>query len=265
MVDTHALIEDLRAEQEELAALLEKIHPDDWSRQTPAPGWTITDQVAHLAYFDQAALTAITDEEGFGRILSEAIADPERFVDIAAAPLVALAPADLLAKWRKTSAELREAMAAAPAGTRVPWFGPPMSVASKATARLMETWAHGQDVLDALDVVRRPSDRLRHIAHLALRVRPYSYFARGLEAPRTPVRLELTAPDGGTWRMGPEEAEEVVTGHALEFCLVLTRRRHVEDTSLDARGEAAREWLRIGQTYAGGPGEGRQPGQFSKS
>lgn len=265
MVDKHALIEDLRAEQEELAALVEKIHPDDWSRPTPAPGWTITDQVAHLAFFDQAALTAITDEEGFGRILNEAIADPDRFVGTAAAPLAALSPNDLLLEWRRVSSKLRQAMAEAPAGTRVPWFGPSMSVASKATARLMETWAHGQDVVDALGVSRAPTDRLRHIAHLALRVRPYSYFARGLEAPQTPVRMELTAPEDGLWRLGPEEAEDVVTGDALEFCLVLARRRHVADTSLNARGEAAEEWLRIGQTYAGGPGEGRRPGQFTRS
>lgn len=264
MVDTQALIEDLRAEQEELATLLAGIDPVDWARATPAPGWTITDQVAHLAFFDGAALTALTDQAGFDRLLTDAMADPEGFVDAAAAPLTALTPADLLVEWRRCSSGLREALREAPAGTRVPWFGPPMSVASKATARLMETWAHGQDIVDALGVEREPTDRLRHVAHLALRVRPYSYLARGLSAPEAPVRMELTAPDGGSWRLGPDEAEDVVTGDALEFCLVLTRRRHVADTDLKARGAAAEEWLRVGQTYAGGPGEGRRPGQFAK-
>lgn len=264
MVDTHALVEDLRAEQEGLAALLAGIDPADWARPTPAPGWTITDQVAHLAFFDGAALTALTDPAGFDRLLTGAMADPDGFVDTASAPLAALDPADLSVEWRRVSSALRKALVEAPAGTRVPWFGPPMSVASKATARLMETWAHGQDVVDALGAVREPTDRLRHVAHLALRVRSYSYLARGLTAPENPVRVELTAPDGGLWRLGPDEAEDVVSGDALEFCLVLTRRRHVADTDLRTRGAAAEEWLRVGQTYAGGPGEGRRPGQFPK-
>ncbi|WP_431888220.1 TIGR03084 family metal-binding protein [Nocardiopsis alba] len=265
MVDVHALIEDLRAEQEGLAGLLSGLSPDDWATRTPAPGWDVTDQVAHLAFFDRAATTALTDEEAFARTLAEAAADPEGFVDSAAAPLATLPPDELLHFWVRSSAALREALAQAPAGTRVPWFGPPMSVASKATARLMETWAHGQDIVDALGTSREPTSRLAHIVHLALRVRPYSHMVRGLPEPPTPVRVELTAPDGGLWRMGPEEAVDVVTGDALEFCLVLTRRRHVADTDLRSRGEAAEEWLLIGQTYAGGPGEGRRPGQFAEA
>ncbi|GAA1074858.1 TIGR03084 family metal-binding protein [Nocardiopsis metallicus] len=262
MVDTHALLADLRAEQEELAALLEGLDAADWARATPSPGWNIADQVAHLAFFDRSALTALTDADGFAKMIEAALADPEGYVDTAAAPLTGLPPADLLAEWRRVSAALREALAEAPPGTRVPWFGPPMSVPSKATARLMETWAHGQDVVDALGLTRTPTARLRHIVHIALRARPYSYFARGLTMPEAQVRVELTAPDGGLWLMGADGAEDVVRGDAEEFCLVLTRRRHVADTSLTAEGAAAREWLEVGQTYAGGPGEGRQPGQF---
>lgn len=263
MVDTDALVKDLRAEQEDLAALLDGLDAADWARPTPAPGWTIADQIAHLAFFDRSALTALTDPDGFAKMIEAALADPEGYVDTAAAPLAALPPATLLAEWRESSASLRSALAAAPAGTRVPWFGPPMSVPSKATARLMETWAHGQDVVDALGVTRQPTERLRHIVHIALRARPYSYFARGLPMPEAAVRVELTAPDGGLWKMGSEAAEDVVRGDAEQFCLVLTRRRHVADAALTAEGPAAQEWLQVGQTYAGGPGEGRQPGQFT--
>ncbi|GAB3702547.1 TIGR03084 family metal-binding protein [Nocardiopsis oceani] len=264
MVDTHALVADLRAEQEELASLLDGLDGADWARPTPAPGWAVAHQVAHLAYFDRVAHTALTDEAAFGEILNGAIADPEGFGEKAIAPLVELAPAALLSEWRDASGSLRSALDSAPAGTRVPWFGPPMSVASKATARLMETWAHGQDVVDALGARRRPTTRLRHIVHIALRARAYSYFARGLPLPEAEVRVELTGPDGELWRMGPDGAEDVVRGDAEQFCLVLTRRRHVADTGLTAEGAAAEEWLRVGQTYAGGPGEGREPGQFSR-
>ncbi len=265
MVDTQALVEDLRAEQEGLASLLAGLAPADWSRPTPAPGWTITDQVAHLAFFDHSALTALTDADEFTKMVEAALADPDGYVDTAAAPLAALTPDALLTHWREASAALRAALAAAPAGTRVPWFGPPMSVPSKATARLMETWAHGQDVVDALGTTRAPTGRLKHIVHIALRARPYSYLARGLATPEAAVRVELAAPDGGVWRMGPDEARDVVRGDAEQFCLVLTRRRHAADTSLTTEGPAAEEWLRVGQTYAGGPGQGRQPGQFAAS
>ena len=259
MVDLHTLLHDLHAEQEELATLLEDAAPQDWDRPTPSPGWTIADQVAHLAYFDRAAHTALTDPEAFEEILSAAMADPEGFTRPDPVP-----PAELLPKWRSASADLRKALADAPTGTRVPWFGPDMGLASKATARLMETWAHGQDVVDALGVERRPTARLRHVAHIAVRARPYSYLARGREMPEESVRVELTAPDGSPWRLGPEEAEQVVRGDAEEFCLVLTQRRHVDDTGLRAHGDAAREWLLIGQAFAGPPGRGRRPGQFDR-
>lgn len=257
MVDTHALIEDLRAEQEELVGLLADLDTAAWARPTPAPGWSIADQVSHLAFFDRAARTALTDPEGFDALLSEAMADPEGFAEPAPAPAERLLP-----EWQEAAGELRTALAEAPPGTRVPWFGPPMSVPSKATARLMETWAHGQDVVDALGVRRRPTARLRHVAHIAVRARPFSYLTHELPLPEEPVRVELAAPDGSTWHLGPPGAEQVVTGDAEEFCLVLTQRRHADDTALRTHGALAREWLEIGQAFAGPPGEGRRPGQF---
>src|SRR3712207_7363650 len=37
----------------------------DFSRPTPAPGWTIAHQIAHLAWTDWIALTAVTDPDAF--------------------------------------------------------------------------------------------------------------------------------------------------------------------------------------------------------
>jgi uncharacterized protein (TIGR03084 family) len=144
---------------------------------------------------------------------------------------------------------------------RVPWFGPAMSAASFVTARLMETWAHGQDVVDALAVERRPTERLRHVAHIAVRARRNSYAARGLEEPPEQVRVELTSPSGERWTWN-EGARERVAGPALDFCLVVTQRRHVADTDLLLDGPRAEEWMSIAQAFAGPPGAGRKPGQF---
>ena len=128
-----------------------------------------------------------------------------------------------------------------------------------ATARIMETWAHGQDIVDALGAVREPSVRLRHIAHLAVRTRDFAFKANKLTPPGDEFRVDLSGPSGETWAWGPEGAAERVTGTAEDFCLLATRRRHRDDVSLTAVGANADKWLDIVQAFAGPPGEGRRP------
>ncbi|NEC84228.1 TIGR03084 family protein, partial [Streptomyces sp. SID7958] len=148
---------------------------------------------------------------------------------------------------------------AVPSGVRVPWYGPPMSAASMATARLMETWAHGLDVADALGVERAPTARLRHIARLGVRTRDFAYAVHGLTPPAEPFRVELTAPGGELWTYGPEDAAQRVTGPGLDFCLLVTQRAHRADLALTAVGPDADRWLDIAQAFAGPPGGGRAP------
>ena len=66
------------------------------------------------------------------------------------------------------------------------------------------------------------------------------------------VRLELLSPSGQPWTWGPHDADDVITGSAEEFCLVVTQRRHVDDTSLKT-GALGRHWLLRAQAFAGGP------------
>jgi uncharacterized protein (TIGR03084 family) len=139
-----------------------------------------------------------------------------------------------------------------------------MSVASSVTARLMETWAHGQDVFDALGETRRPTSRLRHIAHLGVNTFGFAYQLNGREVPTAAVRVELTAPDGSRWDWGPQDAQNRVVGSAVEFCLVVTQRRHRSDTGLEISGQVAQEWMSIAQAFAGAPSSGRQPEGVSR-
>jgi uncharacterized protein (TIGR03084 family) len=127
----------------------------------------------------------------------------------------------------------------------------------------METWAHGQDIADALGVVRSPTDRLRHVAHIGVGARAFSFAAHGRSTPETPVRVELLAPGGETWTWGPPDAGDRVTGPAQDFCLVVTQRRHLDDSALLIEGPVAADWMSIAQAFAGPPGPGRQPGQFA--
>ena len=261
MVDLPALVDDLAAEQAALGQVLGTLPAEAWERPTHAPGWAVRDQVAHLASFDEAAALAIRDADAFKAAASvRGEGEPEYL-----ARGRSLSASELLAWWRTASGDLIAAARTLPADARLPWYGPSMSAASFLTARLMETWSHGLDVVDVVDGQRPDSDRLRHIALLGFLARPYSYSAHGRQPDATPVRVELVAPSGDVWSFGDAAARDRVRGSAGDFCRVVTRRRHVADTDLAVEGEAARDWMEIAQAFAGPPGEGRRPGQFPRS
>ena len=251
------IVADLRAESDDLDALVAPLPAHRWAEPTPAAGWTIAHQIGHLLWTDRVALTAVTDEAGFAAALEAAQADPIGFVDSAADELAAVAPAELLTDWRVTRRRLHEALLTVPDGRKLPWFGPPMSAASMATARLMETWAHGLDVADALGVKRPATERLRSIAHIGVRTRDYAFAVNNLAPPTEPFLVELRAPGGETWTWGPPDAEQRVTGSAEDFCFLVTQRRPLSALDVAAHGPDAQRWLGIAQAFAGPPGSGR--------
>ncbi|GAA1619355.1 TIGR03084 family metal-binding protein [Kribbella alba] len=256
------VLADLSAESAELDLLVGALPADGWATPTPAEGWTIAHQVAHLAWTDEAARLAAAEPDEFKVALQEAVANPTGYVDEGAQQIATLPPAELLTFWREGRGELQVALKAVPPGEKVQWYGPPMSPTSMATARLMETWAHGQDVVDALGVKRQPTARLKHVAHLAVRTRNFAYLLNDKTPPAAEFHVELRAPGGQTWNWGPEEAEQRVTGSALDFCLLATQRRHRDDLDVQAVGSDAEDWLGIIQAFAGLPGKGRTAGQF---
>ena len=257
MATAGPIVADLRAESDELDALVAELPAARWAEPTPAPGWTIAHQIAHLLWTDGVALLSVNDEAGFTEVLGAAAADPSGFVDRGAEDIAAAAPAELLADWRRTRGRLHDALLIVPEGRKLPWFGPPMSAASMATARIMETWAHGLDVADALGVKRPATARLRAVAHIGVRTRDFAFAINGLAAPADPFRVELMAPDGSAWTWGPEDAAQRVTGSAEDFCMLVTQRRSPATLDVTADGDDARRWLTIAQAFAGPPGPGR--------
>jgi len=253
------VLDDLAAEGADIDTLVADLEPSAWHVGTPAAGWTVAHQIAHLAWTDEAALLAATDPEAFGEHLKEALQNPGGFVDEGAAQGAKAEPGELLARWRTSRSELDRCLRDLPDGTKVPWYGPPMSAASLATARLMETWAHGLDVADALGVRREPTGRLRHVAHLGVRTRDYAYMVREQTPPAEQFRVDLTGPGGDVWSWGPDDAAQRVTGPALDFCLLVTQRANRRDLALVAEGPDADRWLDIAQAFAGPPGTGRPP------
>jgi uncharacterized protein (TIGR03084 family) len=254
--DPGAVVDDLAAEEEDLAAVLAALAPEDWDAATPAEGWTVRHQVAHLAEGEELAAVSLSNPDAFAERLAALLADLGATA-AAAEARAAAPPAELLDRWEEARQHTLAGLRRLAPGTRVGWVTGPISRASFATARLMETWAHGQDVVDGLGIERVPTARLRHIAHLGVATRGFSFTNRGLAVPAAEVRVDLDTPDGERWTWGPEDAPEWVAGPALDFCLVVTQRRAVADTALVATGEGATRWLAIAQCFAGPPTERR--------
>lgn len=256
------VLEDLRAEGDELRASVARIADERWATLTPADGWSIATTIAHLTWTDEVAVLATAAHTGGGKeawdaVVLDAINDPTGFVDTEALRIGATPAARLLTRWDAGRDVLQEALRRVPEGHKLPWFGPPMSATSMATARYMETWAHALDIHDALGSRPAPTDRIRHVAHIGVRTRNFAFANNELAAPAEEFRVELTAPSGATWTWGPEDAAQRVTGPATDFCELVTQRVHRDDTTLVATGADAEQWLRIAQAFAGPAGGGR--------
>lgn len=257
------IVSDLEAEQAALGSVLDALSAADWDTPTHAPGWSVRDQVSHLAFFDEAASRAMTDGEAFSAEVRAALDGASDLEGAYLARGRGMAPSGVRDWWRTASSGLIDSARTLDPKVRLPWYGPDMSPASFITARLMETWSHGLDIVDVVEGDRPDTDRLRHVAFLGVRTRAYSYIGRGLQPPETPVKVELTSPSGEKWVLGDIDAADVIRGTATDFCRVVTQRRHVADTDLDVTGPAAEEWIAIAQAFAGPPGQGRRPGEFS--
>jgi uncharacterized protein (TIGR03084 family) len=260
-----AVLSDLASESAWLDEVVRELDESGWRAPTPADGWDVATSIAHLAWTDEAAVLAATDKAGWDALVGRALEDPTGLVDAEAAHGAAAPPAELLTRWRTARQRLAQVLRSQPSGEKLPWFGPPMSAISMATARYMETWAHGLDVAQALGVRVRPHDRVRHVVHLGVRTRGFAFANNGLEVPPGDVRVELVAPSGTVWDYGPADAEQQVTGPAWDFALLVTRRRHRDDLALVALGADADRWLDIAQAFAGPPGKTPVPSGAGRS
>ena len=259
-MDVRGIAADLRAEYEALDAVVAPLADEQWELPTPSPRWSVRDQVAHLTYFDRTGRVAIADPEAFAALFDEmwgaATGGDEAVDELTLGWARELAPKELLDCWREGRAGLLGAAGGLSDDVRVPWYGPSMSARSFLTARLMETFAHGQDIVDAVGAQRPATDRLEHVARLGVITRGWTYANRGEDVPAAAIRVELVAPSGRRCEWGPEDAGERVSGDLEDFCLVVTQRRHLADTDLRVEGDAALDWMHKAQAFAGPPTDG---------
>lgn len=268
MTIVEEVLRDLAAEGKAVESLVSGLTEDGWRTMTPSEGWDIATTIAHLLWTDENSVHAIngtlqlngpSDKDAWDAVVLKALADPTGFVDAEALTLAQeLTGAALLARWTTSRAALDARLRTVPDGQKIMWFGPPMSAASMATARLMETWAHGLDIADALGVAVEPTARIRHVASIGVRTRNFAFANNDLTPPADDFRVDLVGPDEEVWSWGPEDAKQTVTGTAYDFARLVTQRVHRDDTDLVATGADAEQWLLIAQCFAGPAGGGRE-------
>lgn len=255
-----SVYDDLAADADEVEATVADLSEAEWATGTPAPGWTVKHQIAHLTFVFQLAALAATDPAAFAAHTADAKRDFQGAVDAALAQYLKLPTDALLARWRELRDTAVKALTAVDQSATVPWLVNPLPPSVLAAAGMLELFGHGQDIADALGRTRVRTDRIGHLAWFGVRTRDFGYLAHGLTPPTEEFRVELTGPSGVAWNFGPAEATQRVTGPAVDFALLVSRRRHRDDLALTAEGGEADRWLDIAQAYRGPAGAGRRPG-----
>ena len=251
--------DDFRDESEAINAVLEPLDAAEFDRVTLFKDWTITHVLQHLHYFNRMADISAFEPERFPaeyaeftRRLQAANRDMRGITDEL---LDGLRGQALRAVWRERYLDMHPRWAAADPKRRVKWAGPDMSIRSSITARQMETWAHGQEIFDALGLERQEADRIRNIAHLGISTYGWTFINRGEQPPEPQPFVRLAAPSGAVWDWGEEKAGERVEGSAVEFCQVVAQTRNIADTELAVTGPNATRWMAIAQCFAGPPND----------
>jgi uncharacterized protein (TIGR03084 family) len=263
-----AQADDFRSEANELHTLLATLDDTDWERNTQFKGWSVNDIVQHLHDSDLMAAASVAGPEAFTRLRTEIQARRDTGmsrIQETRHRLDHLTGPRLLEHWYATMNDLCDEISALPANARLTWYGPDMGVRMFATARQMETWAHGQAIYDLMGAERQPGDRLRNIAELGVRTYGWTFVNRRMPVPEPPPYVRLAGPSGAVWEWNDPSPDNIVEGSAMDFCQVVTQVRNVADTALTAKGEPARIWMSLAQCFAGPPEDPPQPGTRFKA
>jgi len=259
---------DLMAETRAIAGVLAPCPDAQLDTVTAFKGWTINDVIRHLHVWNRAAWMSWAEPSGFDDFMREVMGSAKAgrsMRDVERERSGGLAGQALVRAWVDQTDEITTAFLVADPAARVKWAGPDMSVRSSVSARLMETWAHGQEVYDVLGLERRNADYIRNIVVLGMNTYGWTFRNRKLPVPEPVPRVRLTAPSGAVWVFNEGNDESSVTGRAEEFCQVVTQVRNILDTALEVEGANARLWMNIAQCFAGPPNDPPVPGSRVKA
>jgi uncharacterized protein (TIGR03084 family) len=250
---------DFKAESEALYTIVAPLSDSELETKTLFKEWTFNDIIGHLYVWNQAANLTLKDGDAFREFFKTVIAagslrkfETERLGDLRGRKLVQM--------WHEHFIETAESYGRTNPKTRVKWAGPDMTERSKITARLMETWAHGQAIYDQLGLVRKNADLIQNIVQLGVNTYNWTYNVRQSKAPGPMPHLKLEAPSGVIWKYGDEGQSDYIEGLAEEFCQVVTQCRNIVDTNLKVVGPVAQDWMAKAQCFAGGEEPPPRPG-----
>jgi uncharacterized protein (TIGR03084 family) len=259
MSGSYESLQGFTYEAERLTGVLESALDQDWTIETPATGWSVADQVAHLTSVYRLAAQAVRDPDRFTQLLAGMTGSFEDNVAALMAPLSELPNGPLFDVWLGALEESTAALRSADADQIVPWLVRPIPARVLAMAGMAEAFGHGQDIYDALEAEHVPHDHVLAVCEFAYHTSTFGYLARGLQPPTTPLRFELESPSGRRWTLGDPQAADLVCGKAWDLALLVTRRRHPADLDLFPTGPFACEWIGYAQAYRGPAGPGREP------
>jgi len=252
--------QDFLSESEALYSLVTSLSEQDFERKTAFKDWTINTVIRHLHLWNWAADLALKDTDAFQAFLVELRSGRGSLNEFEKEWVDGLSGQALVQTWRGFFSEMTARFDVADPARRVAWAGPDMSVRSSITARLMETWAHGQEVYDLLGVVRENADRIRNIVVLGVNTYGWTFNVRDEQPPQPIPHLKLEAPSGELWTFNAPSTTELIEGLAEDFCQVVTQVRNIADVELRVTGPNARNWMAKAQCFAGGPQDPPPPG-----
>ncbi len=246
---------DFREESLTLKTLIADLDDVAFEKTTQFKSWTINDVLRHLHFWNKAVMVATEGDEAFSAFFEGVGAHMTKggsLPEYEKAHLEGLSGGALREAWASLVDETADAYAVLDPSARVPWAGPSMSARSAISARQMETWAHGQEVFDALAADREEHDRIRNIVILGINTFGWTFKVRGEIPPEPMPNVSLVSPSGELWAYGESQHSNFIQGDAVEFAQVVTQTRNIADTSLTVIGDPAKDWMSKAQCFAGG-------------
>lgn len=240
---------DIAAETKALTAVVEGLTEDQWRSPTVVEGWDSHETILHLAATDWLCHLTLVDPQSFVDVRTQLSKGETSVHKTVGHEVRAFQGRELWEWFLKGRNTMTDALRDTDPKKRITWLGPDIGARSLATSRLLETWTHSHDLADSFEVEYPRTDRLRHIAHIGVVTREFSYINRGLTPPDQPIRVELLSPNGELWTWGPEDAADKVMASAYEFCKVITRRVPIADSSVKTQGAPAKKWMEIAQPW----------------
>ena len=254
---------DFKTESDALYELLKPLSDENLEQTTQFKNWTLNTVLQHLHYFNYAADLSLKDERGILQLLNDLQTSQktgESLVAYTDRQLDGIKGQSLLRLWRDYYTGMSDSFREADPNIRVKWAGPDMSVLSSITARLMETWSHGQEVYDLLGVVREDRNHIKNIVVIGNNTFGWTFMNRGEDTPDDKPFLRVYGPTGDMWEFNDHSEDSRIEGSATEFCQVVTQTRNIQDTTQNVVGKTANRWMAVAQCFAGPPRNPPPPG-----